>query len=184
MSGQFFTSQLLLMRSPSAVYKTSSLPNRTMKDLCGATKASDQLHSFHLLLNFLVKTHQKQNCVFSWGQATNKETHLLCFRVSLTLYRFWSPHTGTSDSVSAASFAFEIMYISPLHRFVGYFFPVFHLQYFSPTYVCLSCNKHMVIHNSLCYFVIKIIDLVLNVHENTCFQTNYRFSYFYWKQRQ
>lgn len=169
------------MRSPSAVLKTSSLPNRTMKDLCGATTATDPFHSLHLLLNFLIQTRQKHNCVFSWGQPINKETHVLCFRMSQIHYSFWSPNqTKGPQTASADSFVFDITYISLLHRFVWVFL-LFHLQYFSSTNVCLYCNKNMAVYNFLCYLVIKMIDLVLNLHENTCFQTNPKFSYSYWK---
>lgn len=144
LSGQFFTLQLLLMRSSSAVFKTSSLPNRTMKDFCGATKASDRLHSLYLLLNFLIKTSQKQNCVFSWGQTINKQPHLLCLRMSQILYSFWSPDKTKAPQTQWVLTAL-VLRLCTFLLFIDLcgFFPVFHLKYFSPTNICLSCIKHI-----------------------------------------
>lgn len=107
------------------------------------------------------------------------------FRVLVILCKgFWSPHTDISGSVTAASFVFWDSVGFSSSQICGVFFQFLTYNISHQQMSAYLTVKNMVIYSSLCHLMIKMIDLVLNVHENTCLQTNCLFSWFHCKQRQ
>lgn len=96
---------------------------------------------------------------------------------------FWDSVGFSSSQICGCLGGLFVVCLVVFCLFVCFFPPVFDLQHFSPTNVCPSYNEDMVIYN-FCHLMIKMVDLVLNVHENTHLQTNCLFSWFYCNQRQ